>query len=350
MKIVALDLGKFKSVGCAYEVQTGEYRFETVKTHGTALMEYLEAQKADRVVIEVSSSAGWMSELVSVLGMTLQVANPSHEGWRWRHVKRKTDRTDALKLARLSAMNQLPLVQVPCREVRQWRSLIHYRQQLVARRTAIKNSIRSILDRESLKMPSGKKAWTQKGIEWLEAMAKEWKDTSKGSLWCGQLGEELNQLAHVEQSIGMVEIRLDRLAAADDRVALVRSVPGVGARLSEMIVAVLDDPHRFKTGKQVAAYVGLVPRQWQSGTMNRQGRITGQGHKQLRSLLVEVSWLGQRHNEWMRDVFQRVCRGSKARRKIAIVAVARRLLIRCWAMLRDGRRWSPPCDMTAEAA
>ena len=73
--------------------------------------------------------------------------------------------------------------------------------------------------------------------------------------------------------------------------------------------------------------------------MNRQGGISGQGHRVLRSLLVQVSWLGLRHNPWMREIYERVRRGSDARKKIAIIAVARRLLIRCWAMLRDNTPW-----------
>ncbi len=73
--------------------------------------------------------------------------------------------------------------------------------------------------------------------------------------------------------------------------------------------------------------------------MDRQGRISGQGNKLLRSLLVEVCWLGLRHNKWMRDTYERIRRGSPSRKKIAITAVARKLLVRCWAMMRDGTEW-----------
>jgi len=103
---------------------------------------------------------GVLSSLLAKLRIELQVANPAHQGWRWRSVKKKTDRVDALKLAQLSAVNQLPLVKVPSKEVREWRSLIHYRQGLVARRTAIKNTIRSILHRQAIDMSSGKRGWT----------------------------------------------------------------------------------------------------------------------------------------------------------------------------------------------
>ena len=107
------------------------------------------------------------------------------------------------------------------------------------------------------------------------------------------------------------------------------------------MAAVLDNPRRFKNGRQVAAYAGLLPRVFQSGSVDRKGRITGAGNRYLRGMLVEVSWLGLRTNPWMRQVLDRVCRGCPSRRKIAIVAVARRLLIWCWAMMRDDRDWRP---------
>jgi len=73
--------------------------------------------------------------------------------------------------------------------------------------------------------------------------------------------------------------------------------------------------------------------------MDRQGKISGQGNKLLRALLVEISWLGLRHNSWLRRTYQRLLRGSPSRKKIAITAVARKLLVRCWVMLRDGQPW-----------
>ncbi|MFQ5464275.1 MAG: IS110 family transposase [Phycisphaerae bacterium] len=347
MKILTMDLGKNKSVLCQYASDTGEHRFETVRTEGTALHAAIEACCPDRVVFEVGASAGWVADLVRGMGIALQVANPNHQGWRWRNVKRKTDRIDALKLAQFSAVNQLPQVVVPARNVRQWRALIGYRQQLVARRTAVKNHIRAILDREGRTLTSGKAGWTNAHRRQLTALSVPITETEAGELWRGEMAEELAHLDRIHQSIQRVEQRLDALADADRRVKQVRSVPGVGPRLGEALVAVLDDPHRFKSGKQVASYVGLTPRQYQSGNIDRQGRISGQGNAMLRALLVQAGWLGLRHNPWIREVFEHVCRGTKSRRKIAIIAVARRLLIRCWAMLRDDQVWAPPPSATS---
>ena len=287
-------------------------------------------------------TAGWVGDLVREAGIELQVANPNHEGWRWRNVKRKTDRLDALKLAQLSAMDQLPQVHLPQRKVRQWRSLIHYRQRLVTRRTAVKNRIRSILEGEGIPTPCGAKCWTPAGIAALRSKACPWEETTAENLWRGELWAELDQFERLTVALKRVEQRLERLAASDARVKQLRTIPGVGPRLAEAMVALVDDPHRFANGKQVASYLGLVPRQYQSGQMNRQGRISGQGDRRVRALLIEVAWIGQRYNPWMRETFQRVCGGRRTRRKIAVVAVARRLAIRCWAMLRDRAEWWPP--------
>lgn len=210
------------------------------------------------------------------------------------------------------------------------------------RRTAIKNTIRSILDRQGETMPSGKNGWTNKSIAALGLMAKPIETADADELWRGELHVELQALEQIAGLLKQVEAKLEALAAADTRVAQLQTIPGVGPRLAEVVVAVIDDPKRFKNAKQVGAYAGLVPRQYESGTMTRHGRITGQGNKLLRALLVEVAWLMRRYNPTLRAIFDRVCRGAKTRRKIAVVATARRLLVMCWAMLRDGTTWREP--------
>lgn len=341
MKILALDLGKFKSVGCVYETTSLRHRFEATATTAKALHDLLVEHEPDRVVIEICSIAGWVSDLVRTLGIEIQVASTSHEAWRWKHIKRKNDRADALKLAQLSAMNQLQLVHVPERERRQWRALIKYRHRLIGQRTQSKNHIRDLVNREGLWLARGAGAWTVKGMEQLAELARPLKDVGLAELWRGELAVELTVLGHIDQQLRTVEQKLDELGRAEPRVQLLQTIPGVGPRLAEALVTLIDKPERFKRGKEVGAYLGLVPKQIQSGESNRLGRITRAGDRVLRSLLVEVSWVGLRYNSWMRGVYERTRRNSKTRKKIAIVAVARKLLIRCWAMMRDGTAWQP---------
>ncbi|MFA7238275.1 MAG: IS110 family transposase [Phycisphaeraceae bacterium] len=347
--ILAIDLGKFKSVACIYNTADASHEFRTIRTTPPEVHDLIVRTLSDgegnfrgRVVIEVGSAAGWVKDICEVLGVEIQIANPNHEAWRWRNIKRKTDKDDGLKMAKLSAMDQLPMVTLPSSQVRQWRNLIAYRHTLVGRRTAIKNNIRAILDRQGLSHAAGKSGWTLGAIERLREMSAVLEDVAADQLWRGMLHVELLALEQIEGLIEPVEAKLEAMARQDARVALLRTIPGVGPRLAETVVAMIDDPKRFKTGKQVGAYAGLVPRQIESGTMSRTGRITGHGNKLLRGLLVEVSWLMRRYNPRLSAHFEQVCRGSKTRKKIAVVATARKLLVICWAMLRDGTRWREP--------
>jgi transposase len=339
MKILAIDLGKFKSTACVLDTISNEHAFSSVRTVASEMHDLLALHQPQRVVIEIGSAAGWVKDMAEAMGLIVEVANPNHEAWRWKNVKRKTDKDDALKLARLSAMDQLPTVQLPVPRVRQWRSLIGDRWKLVCRRIGIKNHIRSILDRQGRSLPGGTTGWTDKTLAGLRREARSVRQTDCDDLWRLELYLELEALDQVQGLILQVEEKLETLSKADERVQRLQTIPGVGPRLAEVVVAVIDDPKRFKNAKQVGAYAGLTPRQFESGTMSRQGGVSGRGNKLLRALLVEVSWLMQRYNKRIRGIFERVCRGSKTRRKIAVVATARRLLVICWAMLRDGTTW-----------
>jgi|SRR6516165_8327121 transposase len=347
MRILALDLGKYKSVACDYEAENGRQRFATILTNPKALHDLIVDLEPERVVIEICSIAGWVSDLVRSLGIEIQVANPADERWQWCKVKTKNDRADALKLAQLSAMNQLRLVYVPQSEIRQWRALIAYRQHLVQRRTKIKNHIRDLLLREGQLLPRYRSAWTQEGIANLEAMSQPLSEVSMAELWRGELAVELAQFTAVQGQLADLVAKLDELGAANRGVQLLRTISGVGPRLAEAVVTMFDDPNRFRTAGQVSSYIGMVPKQFDSGETERSGRITRHGNRLVRSLLVEVAWCALRHNPWARETYKRISGGKKSRKKIAVVAVGRKLLVRCWAMLRDQTAWqSPPLTVT----
>jgi transposase len=144
---------------------------------------------------------------------------------------------------------------------------------------------------------------------------------------------------HLLGQVADAEAALDRLASADPATRRLETIPGVGPRTAEAVAAHLGDPHRFASGQQVSAYAGLVPRQYQSGETDRKGRITRSGPGVLRKLLVECAWAMLRYNAWARATYARLTRGGGTRKKPAVVALARKLLVRCWAMLRDNADW-----------
>ena len=147
MNILALDLGKYNTVFCDYNSINGEHEFGKVKTTPQTIHDLIVAKEPQRVVLEVCNIAGWVVDIARTLGKETETANTTHDAWRWKNVKKKNDRQDALKLAKLSAMNQLPTVHIPTKQVREKRALIKYRQRLVKHRICIKNAIRAIFSR-----------------------------------------------------------------------------------------------------------------------------------------------------------------------------------------------------------
>jgi transposase len=339
MKILAIDLGKYNSVACLFDTNTNQSEFETIATQRWALEQLLNQTKPDRIVIETSSITGWVHDFCQSLGYQVLVANPSAEAWRWKNVKRKTDKDDALKLAKLTALEQVSTVHVPVAERRQYRLGVKYRKTLVNRITRIQNHIRALFDHQGISIPSGHKAWTAAGLETLSQYRKPLAECQLDEFWRGELDLELQSLDALWQQLQQVDEQLEKVAKQDEQVQLLQTIPGVGRRTAEVIVAALDNPHRFKNARQVSAYAGLVPDQRQSGQTNRLGRITCRGSRILRSALVEVAWVMLRYNPWAESLYQRICGGQKTRKKIAIIAVARKLLVRCWAMLRHKQPW-----------
>jgi transposase len=338
-RILAIDLGKFKSVTCLLDSDTNQTEFWTMATDRHYLLAVLKNYHPDLVVIESCGLAGWVHDICTEEGYEVLVCNPNQEAWKWKHIKRKTDRDDALKLAKLAALGQLVPVYIPCRQQREYRRLVKYRQVILGRINRVQNNIRAIFAQRGMEMVRGQKAWALERLELIAQRRKPLADCSLDDLWRGELDLELVQLEHLRQHQYEIHKQLKALARADERVQLLQTIPGVGRKTAEVVVAYLDDPHRFRNARQVSCYAGMVPRRYQSGEMDRQGRIHKRGPRQLRSALVEAAWLMLRYNPWAKSVYDRLTGGQKTRKKKAIVAVARKLLVRCWVMLLRKEPW-----------
>ena len=354
-KIIALDLGKFKTVACVMDTSTRQHQFESIEMSQPTLHElivkHLTPEPAHTLVAcETCDAAGWVHDLCAGLGASIVVAHCRGEAWQWRRVKRKTDRDDALKLARLALLEQLPPVHMPSPDQRQRRRLILHRRGIVSRRTQSRNAIRSIFSQQGIALARGNKQWTRAGIAALKEHARPIGECDVEDLWRGRLQVELDLMDATDRQLKLVDAKLDALAERDDKVKLLQTVKGVGPRVAEAVVLHLDDVGRFKSAQQVAGYAGLVPRQIESGQMSRYGHITRRGPSLLRSMLVESAWVVWRHNEWARAWVDKISRGSRARRKIAIVALARKLLVILWAMLRTNQPFRAPGQALAPSA
>ena len=281
---------------------------------------------------EASTGYGAVFETLSPLASRVVVAHAASLRLIYRS-KQKNDRRDAEKLAKLLYLEAVPAVHVPSAEVRVWRELIGFRSRVVDKRTRAKNSLRHLLRSLAIPAPGHCRLWTIKGLDWLRQLPLS---NEMHALKRDLLIEELQNLG---VQLKRVEAALERYSANNAAVQLLRTIPGVGLRTAEAVVAFIDDPHRFPNSKCVGAYFGLVPSQDQSNEVNRLGHITRQGPSNVRHLLTEAVWQGVRRSPMIRAYLERIQRGDPSRRKIAIVATAHYLARVMWSMLKTGKIW-----------
>lgn len=251
---------------------------------------------------------------------------------------------DAAKLAKLLYLNEVPGAYVPGADVRAWRGMIEHRHTLVGKRTRTKNALRALLRSQAVATPARKGLWTKAGLALLAAVDLA---TPGDNLRRDMLLEEL---AHFNRQIERVTRELDRIGESHPGVRLLRTVPGVGPRTAEAFVAYVDDPRRFAKIKCIGSYFGLVPRQDQSSSVNRLGHITRQGPGTVRGLLVEAAWRGVMSSASIKAFFERVAKGGRDRRKIALVATAHHLVRVMLSMLRSNTPWQERLAERAERA
>jgi transposase len=277
------------------------------------------------VCYEASCGYGWLHDQLKQLACKVQVAHPGKVRLIFR-AKHKNDRIDARKLAKLLYLDEVPLVYVPSAARRAWRGLIEYRSRRVAHRTRVKNTIRALLRSQGIIAPKG--LWTGKGLAWLKALAlPEGLDVQRDMM--------LTELAEVGQKIRRLEKELKRWAGREPAVALLRTIPGVGIRTAEAVVAYVADPGRFRRNHSIGCYFGVVPCE-DTSVKSRFGHITKEGPPTVRRLVTEASWQAIRRDAGLRAYFERIAKGQNDRRKIALVATAHHLLRVMLAMLQSG--------------
>ena len=345
MMILSLDLGKFNTVACLYDTETQKYRFETIATKRSHVKSMLNDPlgpfgdiKPDLVVMEACGPSGWINHVCVSAGFQTIVCSTNDEAWSWKNTKRKTDRDDALKLAKMASMDMLTPVHMPSPTVAQKRLIVKYRKMLDGRITQVKNSIRSIFVGQGIEIDNRKKAWCT-GRTHIDSYRESIADCKVDELWKGQLDLELTHLDALTDKMKQLEKRLEDLAKPCEYIQLLLTIPGIGRKTAEALVATIDDPHRFKNARQLCSYLGLTPKLYQSGQTERVGRISKRGPRMLRGLLMECAWASLRYNAWAKATYERIHGGSKTRRKKAGVALARKLAVVAWAMMRDKATW-----------
>ena len=332
MLYVGLDVHARKIVGCVLNADGKPLRqFELPGDVSRLLLELQRLKDRCAVCYEASCGYGHLYDRLRQLPnvVRIAVAHPGQLRLIFRS-KKKHDRADARKLALLLFLDQVPEVHVPALDVRAWRAAIEFRRKLVDRQTMVKNELRALLRTHGVRAPYRTALWTRKGLAWL---AEQPWPTGLASLQRTVLLEELAQL---RTRLATLTRELNRLGATHPGVILLRTIPGVGPRTAEAVLAYIDQPQRFRRLKQVGSYFGLVPCQDQSAGTNRLGHITREGPATVRKLLTAATWQGVQRSPEIRAYFERLQRGDPDRQKIALVATAHWLLRVMLSMLRTG--------------
>lgn len=311
-----------------------EVESRTIRGHWTEAVDWLRSRGLPMAVcFEASCGYGSLHDALSRFARRVVVAHPGRLRLIFRS-KRKNDRVDAQKLATLLFLDQVPAVHVPTVEGRSWRELIEFRRRQIDGRVRVKNQIRALLRSHGVVAPREVRSlWSKAGRAWLAS-----------STWAtdgARLRRDLLllQLRQADEAARVVTKQLDAIAQRHAGVTLLRTIPGVGPRTAESFVAYVDDPHRFARVNRIGSYFGLVPCQDSSAAVNRLGHITKEGPATARKLMVESAWRCIDHSPGMRAFFERVAGGKPDRRKVALIAVAHKLLRVMLSMLKSGAVW-----------
>lgn len=344
MIFVGMDIHDKSTTVCFFDPEAApvaQHRYATCPTTAKDLTALLRPFGGDcQIAYEVGTQAQWVAGILRPLAEEVQVANPGQIRWLYRS-GRKNDRLDAKKLATLLYLGQLPTVHLPSADVSAWRALINHRRTLVNRRTMVKNQIRAILRAFAARCPY-RSCWSVRGVLWLRSQTFDAaRDLMRDTL-LAEMDFITGQLRHVER-------QLDAIARTQSNVALIRTIPGIGPRTAEAIVAFADQVGRFKHRKAFACYFGMTPTQDASGGRDHHGHISKQGPSVVRWVLTEAAHQTVRRCRALKDFYRRVHQGRKDRSKRAIVATGRKILTLAFAMMRDQTVFDPS-RVTASAA
>jgi transposase len=282
-----------------------------------------------RVAIEsCTGAANLAEELVRLAGWSVDLAHPGYVH-RMKGSPDKTDFTDARMLADLTRVGYLPKVWLAPESVRELRRLVRYRQQLVADRRNIKLRVGALLrDQRIRDVPA--RPWTKAWVEWL----RETNALSEQSRWI--IDRLLPRMALVVDQIAEVEAQLASVTRGDPMVAALCALPGIGPVTAWTIRAEIGRFDRFESGKQLARFCGLSPRNASSGTRVADAGLVKAGNRQLRATLIEAAHRLIRFDEYWNDFADDLLDRGKPK-CVVVAAVANRWMRRLFHQMQPAK-------------
>jgi transposase len=334
MDHIGIDVHKRDSQICIL-VEGGEIIERRCRTERSRFEELLGKRPRARIVIEASTESEWVAQCLESLGHEVVVADPNFASmYATRSRKVKTDRRDARTLAEACRLGAYRAAHRTSEAQRHVRARLAVREVLVRTRTRSIALMGALLRQRGWRIATGTADKFVARVERLELP--------------GRLRSEVAPLCalilHANRQIQFLDQVIEDVGRRDPAVRRLRSMPSIGPVTAAAFVATLDqDARRFRSAHQVESYLGLVPRERSSGEVQRKGSITKAGNRRMRWLLVQaaVSTLRLKKPEtaalWLWAERMAVRRGKK----IAVVALARRLAGVLYAMMRDQSIYRP---------
>ena len=300
--------------------ETGEQRL--VHAGGDAERFYRQLAAPALIGMEATGNSHWLVDLLSELGHEVWVGDAGQI--RASYVRQqKTDKRDAAHILKLLAEGRFPRIWMPSSEVRDLRQLLLHRHKLVVIRARVKNELQHLCLNKGVQRKH--KLWTKAGQQMLrELPLKRWAGRRRDDL--------LGLMAMLDRQIEPLDEAVKAEAQRDKMALLLQTQPGVGPITALAYVLTMGDITRFPRGKQVASYLGLIPREHSSGGRQHLGAISKQGNRMLRMLLVEAAQTAVRLDPEFRKEYQHRCHQKP--KAVAKVAAARKLAVRLYWMLR----------------
>lgn len=344
-RFVGIDLGK-RTFEIKFITSNGSVTGTNGKTCPSGRRElYKKLLPTDRIAIEVCSLGMVMAkEIIQQVGAEVVLLNPSQIALIYRSVK-KNDKEDALKLARLVQKftnEELPKVELPTEHEENLRQILTELRQLKNDRTKEINRVHAI--------------FVECGITEIK---KSNLSTRKNRIGCikilkgiflSQAERSLKKLELIEDQILEVEELLDKEIDGDKNIDTLITVPGVGKQLAASFVAFLGDGSRYPNVSSIGAATGLVPRLDMSSTSLRLGHITKKGNSNLRSLLILAAWshVRAKNGGALKDKYLYMTKIQSKSKKIAIVAIARKLAELMYSLLKNNTKYEKRAPIPVE--
>ena len=287
---------------------------------------FLKPHSVERVAMEASTGITPLYRKLVEEGYDVLVLHPRKTRYI-AEARIKSDRVDSRALAELLRLNSLPESYVPPPYIAGLREKLRRRAFLVRQRTKLMVKRRGVLMYKKVKPPKAYDLFTRKGVEWLEGLGLEPVDSY---LWV---------MEALKEEIRLLSLELRRIAAGDEDIRLLMTIPGIGYYIALLVKAEVGDVSRFRTGNQLASYAGIAPSAYSSGGVTRHGRITSEGSRWLRWAMVEAVHTQLRYDTPVTRAYHRIA--ERRGRKTAKVAAAQMLLLVCRSVLKN--RW-PYCN------